>query len=146
MSVGFRKSLFGFNSSDVLEYIEKAQRSFNSKETALNKKLDDLKEELERSNQISEALAKEKQELQFQLDEFNAKYEEIERISENIGKLCITAENILNHHIDMRTQFRKFKYISYIYYLIQISFCNGGKLTIDFMNFIHNMHLHIFVK
>ena len=92
MSVGFRKSLFGFNSNDVIEYIEKAQRNFTLKENTLNKKLDEVKEELNRSNSLCEALASEKQDLQRQIDEFNAKYEEIERISENIGKLYLVAQ------------------------------------------------------
>ena len=92
MSVGFRKSLFGFNSNDVIEYIEKAQHSFNKKEAALNEKLDDLKAALERSNENCKILATEKQELQSQLDDFNAKYEDIERISENIGKLYLVAQ------------------------------------------------------
>ena len=92
MSVGFRKSLFGFNSNDVVEYIERAQRNFNVKENALNKKLDEIKEELSRSKQLCEILANEKQSLQFQLDEFNAKYEDIERMSENIGKLYLVAQ------------------------------------------------------
>lgn len=92
MSVGFRKSLFGFNSNDVIEYIEKAQRNFNAKENALNKKLDGLKSELEHSTKLCEELANEKQDLQQQIDAFNAKYEEIERISENIGKLYLVAQ------------------------------------------------------
>jgi len=92
MSVGFRKSLFGFNSNDVIEYIEKTQHSFNRKEAILNQKLYNLREELESSNKICEALANEKQSLQHQLDEFNEKYEDIERISENIGKLYLVAQ------------------------------------------------------
>ena len=92
MAVGFRKSLFGFNSNDVVEYIERAQHNFNVKENALNKKLDEIKEELNRSNSLCEALASEKQRLQLQLDEFNAKYEDMERMSENIGKLYLVAQ------------------------------------------------------
>ncbi len=92
MPVGFRKSLFGFNSNDVVEYIEKLQRNFNFKENSFNERLSKLREELNRSNEICETLAKEKQEIQIQLDEFNAKYDEIERISENIGKLYLVAQ------------------------------------------------------
>ena len=92
MAVGFRKSLFGFNSSDVLEYIEKTHKTFVEKEKKLNSKVDNLLNELEAANQKQEILIAEKQELTAKLDEFNAKYDEIERLSENIGKLYLVAQ------------------------------------------------------
>ncbi len=92
MSVGFRKSLFGFNSSDVLNYIEKTYKEFTKKESALNQKLEDVSHELALSNENCEKLSAEKQELTQKIEEFNAKYDEIERLSENIGKLYLVAQ------------------------------------------------------
>ena len=46
MSVGFRKSLLGFNCSDVMEYIEKSQNRFSKREKELTEKTDSLAAEL----------------------------------------------------------------------------------------------------
>ncbi len=92
MAVGFRKSLFGFNSDDVIEYIERAQKTFNKKETELNEKLSSLKKELALSMEKYEALMKEKEGLSLQIEEFNTKYSDIERLSENIGKLYLVTQ------------------------------------------------------
>lgn len=92
MSVGFRKSLFGFNSGDVIEYIEKTHKVFSQKEAELNNKVKGLLNELDVAKSDKEKLEAEKQELDRKLNEFNAKYEEIERLSENIGKLYLVAQ------------------------------------------------------
>lgn len=92
MSVGFRKSLFGFNRDDVLEYIENSQKSFLTKQDELSKQVSDLSEKLEISNKTCEKLNIEKDELSKKLADFNDKYEEIERLSENIGKLYLVAQ------------------------------------------------------
>lgn len=92
MSIGFRKSLLGFNCSDVIEYIEKTHKTFVNKEKELNLKVDELCEKLELSKAAEEKLTTERNELSAKLDEFNAKYEEIERLSENIGKLYLVAQ------------------------------------------------------
>ena len=92
MSVGFKKSLFGFNCSDVIEYIEKTHKSFVEKEKNLNTKVEDLLSELDIAKSEQEKLEAEKQELDRKLAEFNAKYDEIERLSENIGKLYLVAQ------------------------------------------------------
>ena len=92
MSVGFRKSLFGFNCDDVMEYISKTHKTFVDKEKKLNDKLDGLTCELKLSKSESEKLEAEKAELDAKLAEFTSKYEEIERLSENIGKLYLVAQ------------------------------------------------------
>lgn len=92
MAVGFKKSLFGFNCSDVIEYIDKTHKSFVDKEKKLNSKVDKLLEELDIAKANQEKLEAEKQELDRKLNEFNEKYEEIERLSENIGKLYLVAQ------------------------------------------------------
>lgn len=93
MSVGFRKSLFGFNSQDVMEYIDRNHRSFAKKEDELNTKISELTSLLEHSRNEQEKLELEKTELNKKLDSFNEKYEEIERLSENIGKLYLVAQS-----------------------------------------------------
>lgn len=93
MSVGFRKSLFGFNSQDVIEYIDKSHRAFSKKEESLNEKIGELKGLLEASHEEQKKLEQEKQELDIKLNSFTEKYEEIERLSENIGKLYLVAQS-----------------------------------------------------
>ena len=78
MSVGFRKSLFGFNCDDVIEYIEQSHKNFSEKENQLNQKIDTLDNTIETINA--------------QLKEYTDKYDEIERLSQNIGKLYLVAQ------------------------------------------------------
>lgn len=92
MAVGFRKSLFGFNSSDVIEYIESTHKSFLKKESELKANLAKLEEDLNASKDNYNKLELEKVEIEKQLAEFNAKYDDIERLSENIGKLYLVAQ------------------------------------------------------
>lgn len=93
MSVGFRKSLFGFNSQDVIEYIDKTHKNFSKREDSLNSKIEELKLLLETSKAEQEKLEAEKSELDLKLQSFEEKYEEIERLSENIGKLYLVAQS-----------------------------------------------------
>ena len=93
MSAGFRKSLFGFNSQDVMEYIEKTHKAFSQKENDLNSKIDELDSLLETSKAEQKKLETEKAELDRKLNSFTEKYEEIERLSENIGKLYLVAQS-----------------------------------------------------
>ena len=93
MAVGFRKSLFGFNSQDVIEYIDRNQREFVRKEESLNEKIDELKKMLNSSQEERKKLEEEKRELDIKLNSFSEKYEEIERLSENIGKLYLVAQS-----------------------------------------------------
>ncbi len=89
---GFKKSLFGFNREDVINYIEKNHRKFSEIEESLKAEISVLKSELSKTLEEKEKLNTEKQQLDKKLQEFNAKYEEIERLSENIGKLYLVAQ------------------------------------------------------
>lgn len=89
---GFRRSLFGFNTDDVLEYIEKTHKSFSKKQDALNQKADSLANELELSKEQYDNLMAEKAIVDEKLNAFIEKYEEIEKLSENIGKLYLVAQ------------------------------------------------------
>ena len=92
MAGGFKKSLFGFNCSDVMEYIERSQKTFTSKENELTEQIKKLSDELELSNENYLKLNAEKNEIAEKLADFSEKYEEIERLSENIGKLYLVAQ------------------------------------------------------
>ena len=89
---GFRRSLFGFNTDDVLEYIEKTHKSFSKKQNALNEKAESLANELSLSKEQYENLMAEKAVVDEKLNAFMAKYDEIEKLSENIGKLYLVAQ------------------------------------------------------
>lgn len=92
MSIGFKKSLLGFNCSDVINYIDRTHKTFLEKEENLNAKVSSLNKELSEARALQEQLSTEKAELESKLDEFNQKYAEIERLSENIGKLYLVAQ------------------------------------------------------
>lgn len=92
MAVGFRKSLMGFNCADVMEYIEKSQRGFVERERELSEQLDGISEELNLSKEKYDKLNLEKEQMAKELADFCEKYEEIERLSENIGKLYLVAQ------------------------------------------------------
>lgn len=89
---GFRRSLFGFNTDDVLEYIEKTHKSFSKKQDALSQKADSLAKDLELSKEQYDNLMAEKAIVDEKLNAFVEKYEEIEKLSENIGKLYLVAQ------------------------------------------------------
>ncbi len=93
MSVGFRKSLFGFNCDDVIAYIENTHRDFSAKETLLNKKIGDLDSTLVNVNAQLEEIKAAKAKVDAQLKEYTDKYDEIERLSQNIGKLYLVAQS-----------------------------------------------------
>ena len=92
MKIGFRKSLFGFKPDDVLAYIGITQKMFSDKEAAFTAQLEELKQNLDRSAESFRQLENEKNEIAAKLAEFNEQYEEIGRLSENIGKLYLVAQ------------------------------------------------------
>lgn len=92
MAVGFRKSLLGFNCDDVMTYIEKSHKSFNAKETELNNKISALDNTLSVLNSQLAEITAAKEEVEAQLKQYTDKYDEIERLSQNIGKLYLVAQ------------------------------------------------------
>lgn len=93
MSTGFRKSFFGFKSQDVMDYIDRTHRSFANRENELNLKINELTSLLKTAENEQKKLETEKAELNAKIDSFNDKYDEIERLSENIGKLYLVAQS-----------------------------------------------------
>lgn len=93
MSVGFRKSFFGFNCEDVLGFIENSHKEFAAKEKNFNKTISQLNSEIsDLENKITE-LEQVKSDIQDKLDAYNAQKEEIDRVSKNIGKLYLVAQS-----------------------------------------------------
>lgn len=92
MSVGFRKSLFGFNCDDVIDYIQASHKNFSEKENELNKKITELDNVIAEINTQLVEVKKSKSDVELQLKEYTDKYDEIERLSQNIGKLYLVAQ------------------------------------------------------
>ncbi len=92
MSIGFRKSLFGFNCNDVVDYVEKTHKKFKIKSDELTQKAEELSTQLSLSKEAYDKLLLEKNEISQKLDAFTQKAEEIERLSENIGKLYLVSQ------------------------------------------------------
>lgn len=92
MSVGFRKSLFGYNQDDVIEYVKKLHNNFSLKEDSFKKQLADLENKINSLNKDLAVLENEKASLSEKLSEYNAKKSEMDRLSENIGKLYMVSQ------------------------------------------------------
>ncbi len=92
MSVGFRKSLFGFNCDDVISYVEQSYKNFSEKESELNQKIDKLDSTIATINAQLEDVKAAKAVVEAQLKEYTDKHDEIERLSQNIGKLYLVAQ------------------------------------------------------
>ncbi len=92
MSVGFRKSLFGYNQDDVIEYVKRLHNNFSLKEESFKKQLSDLEEKINMLTQNLEASENENKVLEGKLAEYNSKKAEMERLSENIGKLYMVSQ------------------------------------------------------
>ena len=93
MATGFRKSLFGFNCDDVLAYIEKTQKAHTEKEIVLKEQIEDLQDENSAFEKQIGEMSAEIAQLEEKLKEFTDKYDEIERLSQNIGKLYLVAKS-----------------------------------------------------
>ena len=93
MAAGFRKSLFGFNCDDVVAYIEKTHKAHTEKEIVLKEQIEDLGEENSSLKEQMNELLTVKADLEAKLKEFTDKYDEIERLSQNIGKLYLVAKS-----------------------------------------------------
>lgn len=84
MSLGFKKSLFGFNCDQVVKYITDSDKKYSEKELVLNETIQSLSEDNVKLTNENEVMKK-------QLEEFNKKCNEINRISEKIGKMYLIA-------------------------------------------------------
>ncbi len=103
MSAGFRKSFFGFNCDDVIKYIESAQARFTKREGELQSEIDALNKRNNDTLKQMDDLRAEKAIIETELSQFKAKCDEIEQLSESIGKLYLvsqtSAKNIINNSV-----------------------------------------------
>lgn len=90
--MGFRKGLFGFNCDDVMEYIEAKHKEYADKETVLNEKIEELSDSLNNATRELDNLRRAKKAAEDELKKYTDKYEEIDRLSQNIGKLYLVAQ------------------------------------------------------
>ena len=93
MSKGFKSSLFGFKKSDVIEYIENSNKQNAEKNIDLQQKIKDLQLQIENLNNDILAVKQENERLQNIQGEYIQKYAEVEQLSEDIGKLYISAQS-----------------------------------------------------
>ena len=92
MAEGFRKAFLGFNCNDVIEYVKKTHTEFSEKEEELNLKIKNLQKEIEEKNNTINEKDEKIKETEKALEVYRQKEEEINRISENIGKLYIVSQ------------------------------------------------------
>lgn len=90
--MGFRKGLFGFNCDDVMEYIEAKHKEYADKETVLNERIEELSDLLNNAQRELGDLRQAKKTAEDKLKKYTDKYEEIDRLSQNIGKLYLVAQ------------------------------------------------------
>ena len=100
MSIGFRKSLVGFNCEDVINYIEASHKTHAENEEKLKNEISELNNNIENLTNTISTLTAERDKIASRLHEFDEKYEEIDRIAENIGKLYLVAQS--NAHAIMK--------------------------------------------
>lgn len=91
MATKFRKSFFGFNSDDVNDYINKTHKEHSEEVTVLNEKIESLSDSLSVAETNLRKIASENAQLQAKLKVYTDKYDEIERLAQNIGKLYVVA-------------------------------------------------------
>lgn len=84
-SPGFRKSFMGFNREDVTNYIEALVKKYKSGENELLARIENLNIDLKEASDRAAAL-------QETVNEFERKREEIEKLSESIGKLYLVSQ------------------------------------------------------
>ena len=103
MSAGFRKSFLGFNCDDVIKYIESAQSRFSKREGELQTEIDSLNERNNDTLKQMNELCTEKAAIEAELAQYRAKCDEIEQLSESIGKLYLvsqtSAKNIISNSV-----------------------------------------------
>ena len=100
MALGFHKSLFGYNCEEVTEYVHKTITSNQEIQNSLNGKIKDANLEIEKLKNVIADMQSEKAQIEEQLAYYQAKYEEIKVLSENIGKLYLVAQTNANAIID----------------------------------------------
>ena len=84
MKIGFKKSLFGFNSQEVASYIKKENENFAKIENGYKAEIDALKSQIESQNSTVQLLLS-------QLEEYTKKEAEINELANSIAELYVVA-------------------------------------------------------
>lgn len=92
MALGFKKSLLGYNCEEVSSYIYKTSQENKELVASLNNKIKEGNKLLEVKDEQCEKLSNQIVELNEQLSFYKSKYEEVKKLSENIGKLYLVAQ------------------------------------------------------
>lgn len=100
MSKGFRKSLFGFNTDDVISYITASDKSAKAKTEELKRQIADLKKE-------NEELKVKNSELSIKADEYESKKEQIRLMSESVARMYLSAKTTSQLMIEKAEASRK---------------------------------------
>ena len=85
MSKGFRKSLFGFNTTDVLAFIAASDKAAKLKTDELNAKISELESKVK-------TLEEQNLELVAKNAEYESKKEQIRVMSENVARMYLSAK------------------------------------------------------
>ncbi len=93
MSKGFRKSLFGFNTEDVLKYISASDNAAKTKISKLEKELCEKASEIEKLKAVAE--------------EYNSKKEYLELMTENTARIYLAAKSTSKLMIDNADESRR---------------------------------------
>ena len=92
MALGFKKSLLGYNCEEVSSYIHKTAQENKELVASLNNKIKESNKLVEVKDEQCQNLSNQITELNDQLNFYKAKYEEVKKLSENIGKLYLVAQ------------------------------------------------------
>lgn len=92
MSLGFRKSFFGYNCEEVTEYITRLNAQNNQTVSALKDKIKTESDNLAKAEEEIKSLNQKINELDENLAFYKSKYDEVKKLSDNIGKLYLVAQ------------------------------------------------------
>ena len=107
MSTGFKSGLFGFKKIDVINYIEQTHKKHSEKEAELNETIEALNREISTLKDDISAITKEKERLANIQEEYIKRYNEVEKLSESIGKLYLTAQTDAKEILEKSTRDRE---------------------------------------
>ena len=98
MSVGFRKSLLGFNCEDVMSYIEKSHQAFSKKEKDFNAKIEELDGVIKNVTNELENLknAKAEVEAELKINKKGCRCQVCETVNDTDDSYCSKCGNKLN--------------------------------------------------
>lgn len=100
MALGFKKSFFGYNCEEVTEYITKLTAENNKNVSVLKQRIQAETENTAKANEQIEDLNKKIKEIEDTLNFYKSKYDEVKKLSDNIGKLYLVAQTNAKSIID----------------------------------------------